>query len=103
MVYTALPTIRPGDVVVVDNATIHSGWAFEVVADVYRAAGARLVPTPYYSPELNVTELCIGKVRAYLKGCGHDQPLLNRLVDACSTVTGGDLIHYYCHCGYDNF
>ena len=45
-----LPTLQPGDVVVLDNLGSHKGKA---VRKMVRAAGARLFFLPPYSPDLN--------------------------------------------------
>jgi putative transposase len=45
-----IPTLRPGDVVILDNLGSHKGKA---VRRTIRAAGARLLFLPAYSPDLN--------------------------------------------------
>ena len=47
-----LPTLRPGDIVIMDNLGSHKGKA---VRRAIRAAGARLFYLPKYSPDLNPT------------------------------------------------
>jgi transposase len=48
-----IPTLKPGDVVVLDNLGSHKGQA---VRDALRAAGAHLLFLPPYSPDLNPIE-----------------------------------------------
>jgi len=45
-----VPTLRPGDIVIMDNLGSHKG---DAVRKAIRAAGAHLVFLPAYSPDLN--------------------------------------------------
>ncbi len=58
------PTLKPGDVVVMDNLGSHKGRA---VRQVIRAAGARLVFLPPYSPDLNPIEQAFAKLKTLLR------------------------------------
>jgi transposase len=55
-----MPTLKPGDIVIMDNLGCHKGHA---VRQAIRAVGARLLFLPPYSPDLNP----IGQVFAKLK------------------------------------
>lgn len=59
-----VPNLRPGQVVVMDNASIH--MHLDVDARI-RAAGCVLVYTAPYSPDLNRIEFCFRQYKAYLK------------------------------------
>jgi transposase len=59
-----VPTLRPGDVVILDNLPIHKQPA--VHAAVARV-GARLRFLPPYSPDLNPIELAFSKLKAFLR------------------------------------
>ena len=48
-----VPTLQPGDVVVMDNLSSHKGIA---IRRTLRAAGAKLFFLPPYSPDLNPIE-----------------------------------------------
>lgn len=48
-----LPTLRPGDIVVMDNLGSHRG---KVVRQLIRSTGAKLFFLPKYSPDLNPIE-----------------------------------------------
>lgn len=48
-----VPTLRPGDIVIIDNLGSHKGKA---VRRALRAAGAKLLFLPAYSPDLNPIE-----------------------------------------------
>ena len=55
-----VPTLSPGDVVVMDNLGSHKGKA---VRHLIRAAGAKLLFLPRYSPDLNPIEQVFAKPR----------------------------------------
>jgi len=50
-----LPTLLPGQVVVMDNATFHKGGRIE---QLIQDAGCKLLYLPPYSPDLNKIEQC---------------------------------------------
>ena len=55
-----LPTLRPGDIVIMDNLGSHKGKA---VRQLIRAAGAKLLFLPKYSPDLNPIEQVFAKLK----------------------------------------
>jgi transposase len=59
-----VPTLAPGDVVILDNLGSHKGKA---VRDAIRAAGARLLFLPPYSPDLNPIEQVFAKLKHLLR------------------------------------
>jgi len=67
---TLCPTLRPGDLVVMDRLGAHRGPA---VRQSIEAAGARLLYLPPYSPDLNPIEEMWSKVkqRSAFDGSGH--------------------------------
>ena len=58
------PTLRTGDIVVIDNLGSHKGKA---VNAAIVAAGARLVFLPPYSPDLNPIEQIFAKLKTALR------------------------------------
>ena len=58
------PTLKPGDVVVLDNLGSHEGVA---VRRAIEAANARLWFLPPYSPDLNPIEQAFSKVKHWLR------------------------------------
>ena len=62
-----VPTLRPGDIVVLDNLGSHKGPA---VRQAIRAADARLLFLPPYSPDLNPIEQVFAKLKALLRKAG---------------------------------
>lgn len=59
-----VPTLRPGDVVVMDNLGSHKGRA---VRTAIRNAGAHLLFLPPYSPDLNPIEQVFAKLKHFLR------------------------------------
>jgi transposase len=59
-----VPTLSPGDVVVMDNLSSHRG---RLVRRAIRNAGARLLFLPKYSPDLNPIEQVFAKLKHLLR------------------------------------
>jgi transposase len=59
-----VPTLRPGDIVIMDNLGSHKGKA---VRRLIRAAGAKLFFLPRYSPDLNPIEQVFAKLKHLLR------------------------------------
>ena len=59
-----VPTLAPGDVVVMDNLPAHKAAG---VRDTIEAAGARLLYLPPYSPDFNPIENAFAKLKALLR------------------------------------
>ena len=74
-----VPTLRPGDIVIMDNLGSHKGKA---VRRLIRAAGAKLIFLPKYSPDLNPIEQVFAKLKHLLRKAAA------RTVDALCLATG---------------
>ena len=59
-----LPTLRPGDIVIMDNLGSHKGKA---ARQLIRSAGAKLFFLPKYSPDLNPIEQVFAKLKHLLR------------------------------------
>jgi transposase len=59
-----VPTLKPGDIVVIDNLGSHKGKA---VRRAIRGAGAKLFFLPPYSPDLNPIEQMFAKLKTLLR------------------------------------
>src|SRR5712692_7144720 len=59
-----LPTLRPGDIVIMDNLGSHKG---KVVRALIRSVGAKLFFLPKYSPDLNPIEQVFAKLKHLLR------------------------------------
>ena len=58
-----IPGLKPGQVIIADNATFHKGgriqaWRVTRPAELIEAAGCQLQYLPPYSPDLNKIERC---------------------------------------------
>src|SRR5262249_61261192 len=59
-----VPTLRPGDVVIMDNLGSHKRQA---IRRAIRAVGAKLLFLPAYSPDLNPIEQMFAKLKTFLR------------------------------------
>ena len=59
-----VPTLKPGDIVIMDNLGSHKSKA---VRDAIRAAGARVWFLPPYSPDLNPIEQSFAKIKHWMR------------------------------------
>ena len=62
-----VPTLRPGDVVVLDNLSSHKRAR---VRELIEARGCTVLFLPPYSPDLNPIELAFAKLKALLRKAG---------------------------------
>ena len=95
-----VPTLRPGDVVVMDNLGAHK---VKGVREAIEAAGARLLYLPPYSPDLSPIELCWSKVKQFLRSAAARtaEALGDAIAAAFAAVTATDLRNWFRHCGYE--
>ena len=94
-----LPELHPGDIVMWDKLSTHKNHR---AITLIEATGARVIPFPAYSPDLDPIEECISKVKSELR---HDKPdtvikLRNALKRAFAQVTRRDSRGWFKHCGY---
>lgn len=59
-----VPTIKPGDIVILDNLGSHKA---KVIRQIIKAAGARLWFLPPYSPDLNPIEQTFAKIKHWMR------------------------------------
>lgn len=93
------PSLRAGDVVVMDNLSAHKSPA---VVDTIESAGATVWYLPPYSPDLNPIEKLWSKVKAWLRRVAARtfDAIGQALVDALRAVTPGECANYLRSCGY---
>ena len=93
------PTLRPGDVVVLDNLRAHK---VKGVREAVEAAGAKLLYLPPYSPDLNPIELAFAKLKALLRAAARRtvEALWQTLGHALDAFTPAECAHYLAHAGY---
>ena len=94
-----VPTLKPGDIVVMDNLGSHKSKA---VRDAIRSAGARRLFLPAYSPDLNPIEQVFSKLTTLLRKARA------RTCDAVASAIGellpafrsDECANYFQHAGY---
>lgn len=93
------PTLRRGDIVLIDNLTPHKG---SHTRQLIEARGACLEFLPPYSPDFNPIELCWSKVKTALRAAKPRtfESLLEALADAFGSVSHRDVKAWFAHCGY---
>jgi len=94
-----VPTLKPKDIVVVDNLTSHKVAG---VAEAIEAAGATLRYLPQYSPDLNPIEMPFSKFKAYLRKLAQRTiPGIRRGIRSfLSSLKGQECTNYLRHAGY---
>jgi transposase len=94
-----IPHLRPGTVVLLDNATFHHG---EDLRAKMEATGARVLFLPPYSPEYNPIEACWSKLKAWIRKCSPETiPVLRRALNqAIQQVSKCDAEGWFRHAGF---
>jgi transposase len=93
------PTLKRGQVVVMDNLSSHKG---ERVRELIEGKGCELVYLPPYSPDFNPIEQAFSKLKSYLRAaCARSQETLMEVIgEALRTITVSDAEGFFEHCGY---
>ena len=94
-----VPTLEPGDVVVMDNLPAHKPDAVRIAIE---AAGATLRYLPPYSPDLNPIEMAYSKFKALLKKAAARtiDELWAAIAQALPQLTPSDCANYFTDAGY---
>ena len=93
------PTLRPGDIVVMDNLTPHKN---EETLALITQAGAHACFLPAYSPDFNPIEKMWSKVKNHLRSAAaRTAPDLQQAIAAAlAKVTPQDAAGWFASCGY---
>jgi transposase len=94
-----LPSLREGDIVVMDNLGSHKGKA---VRALIRAAGAKLFFLPKYSPDLNPIEQVFAKLKHLLRKAGARTPeaICAAIGEILHAFTPAECANYFRNSGY---
>jgi len=94
-----VPTLEPGDLVVMDNLSSHKQSA---VGEAIREAGAEVYYLPPYSPDLNPIEKMFAKLKALLRTSAErtTEGLWNRIGVLLDEFTPSECQNYIRSCGY---
>lgn len=93
------PTLRAGDLLVMDNLPAHKVKGIE---ELIQARGAQVIYLPPYSPDLNPIEKCWSKIKTYLRAAKARTraELEKALAEALLSVSSKDAIGWFRNCGY---
>jgi transposase len=95
-----VPTLKPGDIVIMDNLGSHKSKA---VRRAIRAAGAYLFFLPKYSPDLNPIEQLFSKLKHWLRKAAKRtvEAVANAIGPILDTVSSAECANYFVNAGYD--
>jgi transposase len=93
------PTLREGDIVVMDNLAAHK---VSGIREAIEGIGAKLIYLPPYSPDLSPIERCWSKIKTALRAIGARtrRALECAIKKALSTISRADALAWFAHCGY---
>lgn len=96
------PSLRPGDVVVMDNLSSHKSTA---TRQAIEAVDAELWFLPPYSPDLNPIEKLWSKVKSWLRRVASRtfDAIGHALAHVLRTVTPTECSNYFRSCGYGDY
>jgi transposase len=95
-----VPTLTPGDIVIMDNLPAHKSAA---VRRAIEAVGAELRLLPPYSPDFNPIENAFAKLKALLRKAAVRTvaALEHAIAEAIDTFTPTECANYFTAAGYD--
>jgi transposase len=93
------PTLRPGDIVIMDNLSVHKVQGIETMI---AATGATLVYLPPYSPDWSPIEPCWSKIKTHLRSmkARTREALDEALTKIIRRISNSDARGWFTHCGY---
>lgn len=94
-----VPALRPGQIVVLDNRSVHKGAPIRALVE---GAGCAPLFLPPYSPDLGPIELAFSKLKAHLRRAGaRTREALEAAIGAAlAALTPTDARAWFAHCGY---
>ena len=97
--HVLVPSLRPGDIVVLDNLAAH---ADSRARQLIEAVGARLLFLPPYSPDFNPIEKMWSKIKAALRSAKArtTKALQVAIREALASITAQDANGWFQSCGY---
>ena len=93
------PSLKPGQIVILDNLSIHLGPRVRAAIE---AKGCRLLFLPAYSPDLSPIEEAFSKMKTVLRrqGARTREALQEAIAQALTLITAHDARSWFTHCGY---
>jgi transposase len=97
-----VPTLKPGDIVVMDNLSSHK---LPATREAIEAAGARLLYLPPYSPDFNPIEQLFAKLKAALRKAAERsvESLWNRIAILLDIFPPDECANYFRNSGYASY
>ena len=94
-----VPTLRQGDIVIMDNLGSHKSKA---VRALIRSAGAKLFFLPKYSPDLNPIEKFFAKLKHWLRKAAARtvDAVHDAIVDILPLTSSAECSNYFAEAGY---
>jgi transposase len=94
-----LPTLKPGDIVIIDNLGSHKA---KVIRNILRSAGAKLFFLPPYSPDLNPIEQVFAKLKTLLRKAAERtvEATWRRIGTLLKHFTPQECANYFNNAGY---
>jgi transposase len=94
-----VPTLGPGQIVVMDNLSAHKGGR---VKEIIEGRGCELLYLPPYSPDFNPIEQAFSKVKGLLRRAEARarESLIEAMGVALCAVSARDARGFFGHCGY---
>jgi transposase len=94
-----VPQLNPGDIVVMDNLSVHKAKG---IREAIEAVGAELRYLPPYSPDFNPIEQCWSKLKAILRSAAARtrDALDAAIADGMDSISSNDAAAWFAHSGY---
>jgi len=94
-----LPTLRPGQIVIMDNLSSHKSQRVE---QFIAQAGCELLFLPTYSPDLSPIEEAFSKLKAFIRRCRARTlaTLLEAIEQGLDTITASNARGWFAHAGF---
>ena len=94
-----VPTLKPGDIVVMDNLPAHKN---SKVREIIEAASAELRYLPPYAPDFNPIEQAFAKLKAHLRKAAERSipDLWNRIGSVLDLYPQAECQSFFRHAGY---
>jgi transposase len=94
-----VPTLKDGQVVVMDNLQAHKSRR---VGKLIESVGASVLFLPPYSPDFSPIEEAFSKIKAILRSieARTQEALVEAIAQALDAVSRSDALGWFAHCGY---
>jgi transposase len=97
--HVLVPTLQPGQVVILDNLSVHKRLEIRLQIE---QVGATLLFLPAYSPDFSPIEQAFSKLKSVLRRvqARTQEALEVAIAEALATISATDAVHWFRHGGY---